>query len=321
MTPVRTPQLEAFEDRTAPAVLGLALGVEVAALAHVEVVATVEIAPDKSSHLFKEWLKEESLYADGPGHSENAPGQQKKHEKLELSNQGTLPRVDETPTAIITIRIRPKDREVPSRVSVAAEKGEEPTLHILPIEIREPAREAARVHPGWHRIYAPVPEESAVLTSATPEAARPLQTGEIRPTGSPLLIARPATIVPAAIAAGEIATDSATDAAPAPEVVVDATPATAEPPAAPATNWTPAIAQVAEVISRFVPLDAGAVEESVDQFLSQLRDATGFELSPRTAGLLTAALVAGVASGEFARRKQLPQRVTQFLSRIKHGDS
>src|SRR5262249_45416488 len=66
--------------------------------------ATVETSlHDKPDAQLKSWLNEDSLFVDGPGHSELAPGQLKRGDNAALNNQGTLGALDSTLSNFISL--------------------------------------------------------------------------------------------------------------------------------------------------------------------------------------------------------------------------
>src|SRR5947209_5324066 len=105
-----TPRLVMFEERTVPAHLGVHghADVEHGHDAHeAEGWATVEAPHAKADDRLKAWLSEDSLYVDGPGHSEDSPGHQKKAERAELHNRGTLLTLDDSLTSWLSAKVKP----------------------------------------------------------------------------------------------------------------------------------------------------------------------------------------------------------------------
>src|SRR5262249_29627428 len=99
------PRLEAFEERTVPAHVGWH-GHADAADGHPGVDAhPANGGADVGGHHVKvddgltSWLREDSLFANGPDQSEHAHGRRKGAGHVELNNQGSLASLDETLTA------------------------------------------------------------------------------------------------------------------------------------------------------------------------------------------------------------------------------
>jgi hypothetical protein len=201
-----------------------------------------------------------------------------------------------------------------------------PTAHPHAVGHAEPAEHS---DPAQHTDPAPHPEssDSLVVAPVSAEAvavAPETAVAHLAPTAEPPRAAplqgqRPATspLPNLVLAAGEAASvPGGANGAPPADVVADP-PGPAVPAEQPERPWAPAVAQVSELVSRFVPLDPNSVEQSVDEFIEQLHQNRDLVLTPRQAGLLAAVVAAGLAGGEIARRHRLPQRVTQLLSRTK----
>jgi hypothetical protein len=375
------PRLEIFEERAVPAHIGSINHADVDHGQQQQVAegwATVEtLLHNKPDDQLKSWLNEDSLFVDGPGHSEDAPGQMKKANNIALDNQGTLAALDSTLANFVsyfTTRIEQAKKETQSKsdgpttpsndgdqttqdgqsqqggqggqggsdapasrpgpvgrspagrppASTTPNNSDADTPRTDPNSASAPTTDDHKVDPSHvtvrsestnSLIIAPV-SGTANMASVT-NAANPAQAGELRASDSPPTGQRPVAFVPdlaapPVVSGTAILDDNVIPAAGA----VAADPAVGQAPASGAdTAWAPAVAQVNDLVSRFVPLDPDAVEQSVNQFLDHLREARELTLTPRQACLLTAAIFVGLAGGEVARRQRLPQRVSQMLSR------
>jgi len=375
------PRLEIFEERAVPAQIGApALGVmEHGQLQQVaDGFATVDtLLHNRPDVRLKSWLNEDSLFVDGPGHSEIAPGQLKKADHVALNNQGTLAALDSTLANFIsyfTKQIEHAKKETQSKSdgpttpssddgqSTQDGQGEQggqggsdtPGSRPGPVgrtpESKPGAGTPAATTPDDSRADTPktdptsapaptgedhkvdhahvtahadstyslimAPVSAVANMAAAISAVNPAQATEFRSADSPLAGQRAAALVPDLTAAPAESGTEILDGNVIPAAGVAADPAAGPAPAPVADSaWAPAVGQVNDLVSRFVPLDPGAVEQSVDQFLDHLREARELTLTPRQACLLTVAVFAGLAGGEVARRQRLPQRVSQMLTR------
>src|SRR5262245_21670880 len=103
-------RLEIFEERAVPAHIGAPAPTDVDQGHGGDNWATVESsALHKADTRLKSWLSEDSLYVDGPDHSDRDAGQGKSAARAELNNSGSLAKLDSTLANFISYFFKWKD--------------------------------------------------------------------------------------------------------------------------------------------------------------------------------------------------------------------